>query len=470
MGGSAPTSTPVQVAPPMYPAGFSFANSFYDQVLPQLLNAQYPRFQGSVDPGLSPTMAAVMRGGQTFAAQPFSDQFNQAGHTLGGFQNFNYENPMASTDPNRYGFDYKPDDFRTGMQATPPGMPGSMTQAASMMGGAAPQTGMAPSGPPSGAGAPPGGKAPQGGPRNATGQAAAPFPIEDPTQRDPRAPGSDQPVNQDPLQPIGPHPQRPSPGIDPTGGGGGGVNPGGPTSPEPAPPNSGPQPPPTGTPGGIPKWLIPLLGAIPTGTGSGGGGTFNPLDPNYGKPAPIDLNFGGVQPYQPIQGGQGFVDYNPGSGQINMVRGLQAGSSWGGNPMPPGPIGSPPGTQPGHPGAPPPANGPGPDPNGVVPGNQLEWFGQWRGPNRGKSMDEIRRDMYERGWDYGPNFQKPAGWGERGSKATTWAEARMKNPNAGMGQGPAPAPAPAPPVGPPVSGGPRNVTPYATAGAPAGGK
>ena len=149
MSGSSPTATPVQVSPPVYPPGFAFSKGFFDQIAPQLINSPYPRFQGSVDPGLSPTMAALIRGGQTYASTPFSSGFQQAASTLGGMMNVNYENPMASVAPNRYGFDYAPADFRSQAQSPPLGMPTSMANAAQSMGNPM--------------GAPPGGKQPGGG-------------------------------------------------------------------------------------------------------------------------------------------------------------------------------------------------------------------------------------------------------------------------------------------------------------------
>lgn len=455
MGGSSPTSTPVQVAPPQYPPGYAFSESFFDQVLPQLLNTPYPRFGGEVDPGLSPTMAALLRGGQTHASAPFSDQFNQAGATMGGLMNVNYENPMASVDPNRYGFDYGAKDFDIGgpQPPAPPSLPQSMKQAASMMGA-------------SSAGAPPAGGMGQAtayggsGPNPRPPGSGSPGPIgEDPLEnrpdnKDPWIPtGVIQIINPDGSISFVPDNGPPSPP--------GGLSP--PTESSPPPGEPGAAPPPGGGLPNIPPWLLPILGAIPPSGGGGGGGFPGGFDPNFGKPDPIDLNFGGVQPYQPISGGQGFADYNPGSPIINMVGGLQSGGSYGTNPMPPGPIGGPPGGQP-PPGGGPPGGGGQPPPDfdlgGRVPGNQLEWFGRWNGPNKGKSMDEIHQDMYERGWDYGPNFVKPEGWGERGSKATTWEEARMKNPNAAPRQG-----------GPPPSGeDPRTVSAFSGAGAPAGGK
>jgi hypothetical protein len=188
------------------------------------------------------------------------------------------------------------------------------------------------------------------------------------------------------------------------------------------------------------------------------------------------LGFTGFPSYEPIKGGEGFVDYNPGSNVINIGPGMTAGSY--GNPMPPGPFPGPPT------GAPPPGGGggggggggnpglglpPNFDPGGVVPGNQLTWFGRNHGVNKGKSLDEVHRDMYARGWDFGPNFQKPEGWPERGSKQTTWAEvARMPPGRRNPGSAGAPAPQPAP--GPPVTGGPVNVTSASQSGAPMGGK
>lgn len=415
MGGSAPTSTPVQIQPPIYPSGYGFSEALYGQVLPELLNTPYPRFQGSVDPGLSPTMAALIRGGQTHAASPFSPTFNQAGSTLGGMMNVNYENPLASTDPNRYGFEYNPGDF--GSLGQSPGMPRSVAQAAEMMG---PQGGVTSSpsmAAPSPSGAPPGGKAPTGNRVSAGNEEAFP-----PNERPPGGP----PANGAP-------------------GGGPGPGPGGPEHP--------PEP-------GVPAPNEP------------------PPFFSNGRPQAPDLNFTGFPAYTPIRGGEGFVDYNPGSNVINIGPGMRAGS-YSSNPMPAGPFpGPPPGAPPpggGQPPGSPPAGPPGGppvsnfDPRQVVPQGQLEWFGQWKGPNRGKSLEQVHFDMWTRGWDMG-NYQPPQALVDAAreagqpyqfnSKPTTMAEVVMKNPARGQG---------------PTSGFPNDTIPGGQrvtggSGAPAGGK
>lgn len=403
MGGSSPTSTPVQIQPPIYPPGYGFSQSFYGQVLPELLNTPYPRFQGSVDPGLSPTMAALIRGGQTHASSPFSPTFNQAGSALGGMMNVNYENPMASVDPNRYGFDYRAQDF--GSLGQSPGMPRSVAQAAQMMG---PQAGgVAP--PPSPPGAPSGGKSPQGGgPRRVDGNVD----LGDPPPQT-ELPPSDNPTDVDDIR------------------------------------------------DGVPGQPIFGVGAPPV--------------------AP-DLNFTGFPAYTPIRGGEGFVDYNPGSSTINIGPGMRAGS-YSSNPMPPGPFPGPPpgapppgGQPPGGGGQPPGSPGGNPpvsnfDPRQVVPQGQLEWFGRWKGPNKGKSLDQVHFDMWRRGWDMGDyqpsqaliDAAKAAGEPYQfNSKPTTMAEVVMKNPARGGG--------------PPTSNYPGDIIPgdgrrvSGGAGAPAGGK
>lgn len=91
MGGSSPSATPIQLspgAPPKPPPGYGPVRSAFEQVFPHLFNMPLPSFQGQVDPGLSPTMANLIRGAQTYSQSPFPRSLEQASGTLGAFQNF----------------------------------------------------------------------------------------------------------------------------------------------------------------------------------------------------------------------------------------------------------------------------------------------------------------------------------------------------------------------------------------------
>lgn len=506
--------------PPIYPPGWGAANSWWENIFPSLINLQPPQYPGQLDPGMSPTMAAVMRMGQNNAMSPVPDMMGPLYGMLGS-----YMRPPSTFQPDK---GWGPDALSSFAGRNQQG------PSASGWGGPAPNFGFSPGAPsfqnpfaPQGGGQPPtipmqqgpggaweaqpqggtpalmsafggggGGNAGNSGFRSVTGQMKGPFPVGPGSQPyDPRAghvdpldqpapPGNPSEVHKDEngKWQLGPAPGGgPGQTFNPGGGGGGGVpigSGGGGTAPGAAGAGGNSIPSVLG-PGGSGfdlGGLSGMWGSLPPaiqnmligsglnliaggggGGGAGGGGFGGP----FGTPNPVSL-----PAYQgpPTQAGvshtPSFVNWGPGSDQITMQPGLRAGSSTtfpgvGGAPGG-GPTTAPP--QP-APGAPPPGGGGGGMPaNGVVPGNRLEWFGQWRGPNKGKSMAEIQRDMYERGWDYGPNFQAPAEWGARGSKPTTWEEARMKNPGAGMGGG-----------GPqPMSGGPT-LTNDMIPGQPGGG-
>lgn len=485
MGGSSPTSTPVQVQQPIHPPGSGFAEAFYSQILPQLMQQGFPSYGESMDPGLSPTMGALIRGGQTFAASPFSDSFQQAGSTLGGFMNTNYENPMASQDPNRYGFDYNPSDFQPKPPGPPQGAPQSLQAAAASMG--TPMGGQAPQGAPwSGAA--------DNGVNSVTAQAGAPFPI-DPggNTRDPRAPGTMINPNQDPTQPAGPFTRRPSPGHDPNnpvggGGGGGGGLPGSSSGSPGAGTGAAPGAAPTaGTAANIPPWLKKAMLAaglnLADSAFTDSGGAYTPGGYDAGKPEVPDLGNFNVGNYNPMPGGQGFVDYNPGSPTINIGPGMTTGTYGPQNPMPPGPY---PGPGPGAPG--------GGGGGGGATNDDPNWFGRHRGVNKGKSKEEVVFDMWTRGHPMGQDYTPPPALVKKyeeqglpttfGGRQTTQAELDAKARTYGGGGGGAPPPQPpaqAPPPSqtpttgvqaPPMPGPPvyQAANAYSQSGAPAGGK
>lgn len=71
--------------PPIYPPGWGFAQSFWDQIMPGLMNMPQPQYPGQLDPGLSPTAAGAIRMGQNQAMSPVPEMFGPLYGTLGQY-------------------------------------------------------------------------------------------------------------------------------------------------------------------------------------------------------------------------------------------------------------------------------------------------------------------------------------------------------------------------------------------------
>jgi len=76
--GKQPTTETFQ-QDPINPAGFDFAEIFWNQIVPMLLQQQLPTFPGQVNPGLSPFMQSTMNLGAAQHGQsiaPYMQAFN----------------------------------------------------------------------------------------------------------------------------------------------------------------------------------------------------------------------------------------------------------------------------------------------------------------------------------------------------------------------------------------------------------
>lgn len=87
--------------------GYQFARSFYD-FLPSLMQQAYPTYQGSLDPGLSPTLQDAIRRAQGYSQSSPAEILQGVQGTLGSFMNKSFLNPwnaMMGGNPNYGGAD-----------------------------------------------------------------------------------------------------------------------------------------------------------------------------------------------------------------------------------------------------------------------------------------------------------------------------------------------------------------------------
>lgn len=83
--GSGSGGTTTLQAPVTFPAGYGFAEGFFNQVAPQLLNQGLPTFPGRVDPGYSPSMSSATQMAQGMAEAPLPSIWGGAQDTLARF-------------------------------------------------------------------------------------------------------------------------------------------------------------------------------------------------------------------------------------------------------------------------------------------------------------------------------------------------------------------------------------------------
>lgn len=77
------------------PPGYSFAHWLFSQ-LPGLMNTPYPTYQGSLDPGLSPTLQDSIRRAQGYAQSSPPEILAGVSGTLGRFMNPRQINPWQA--------------------------------------------------------------------------------------------------------------------------------------------------------------------------------------------------------------------------------------------------------------------------------------------------------------------------------------------------------------------------------------
>lgn len=102
--------------PSMRPPGFNYASNFFDW-LQQLIGMPAPSYQGSMDPGMSPTMQAMGNLSQMYANSPLPAVFGQAQGALSRFINPSFTNPMARMQygaPSYFGNQYGPGQWLPG--------------------------------------------------------------------------------------------------------------------------------------------------------------------------------------------------------------------------------------------------------------------------------------------------------------------------------------------------------------------
>lgn len=355
-GGGGGTTTTVYPQKPVYPAGHGAAGDFYRNFLPRLLGQPLPSYQGSIDPGMSPTMFNAMQMAQNQAMSPTPSIMGQANGTLGAFmqgpQNWSYQQGASAPSLNRFMYpsymdpssatgpsaDYFNPAPRPRAQSFPFDMPGGGYGGAQFnpyptQGGGSSPDARYQATPAAGKPAPAG--AWGGLPDRATGQ-RRPDPMAEYVQRmysafGPGAGGSGSPQQSGPDglvgQQIG---QYDTPGA-PVGGGQGTTPPPGPSNPSTRDPGDRnrlpPLPPDFGTPSPWnpvpPGWGLggptgqPPVGDItwnrPGGRGDGGGG-------GYGR-----LFREGLPVYQPTQHTPSFVPWSPGGRQDRPMGGTPDG-------------------------------------------------------------------------------------------------------------------------------------------------
>jgi len=120
-----PPSTSVAFAPGFKAPGYNFAQSL-SNYLTGLIGQPGPEYHGSLDPGLSPTLANLGQMMQGYATSPAPYIMGQAAGTLGRFMNPSFGNPateLASPGPSFFG------------GAAPGGRPGVMPGGSPLPGG-----------------------------------------------------------------------------------------------------------------------------------------------------------------------------------------------------------------------------------------------------------------------------------------------------------------------------------------------
>lgn len=100
----------------MRPPMFSFAKDF-GEYLKSLIGQAAPQYQGSLDPGMSPSMQALGVLSQMYANSPMPAVFGQAHASMGRFNAPSFTNAMArmqSGAPDYFGSPYGPNQFLPG--------------------------------------------------------------------------------------------------------------------------------------------------------------------------------------------------------------------------------------------------------------------------------------------------------------------------------------------------------------------
>lgn len=123
----------------MRPPMFNFASQFGDY-LKSLIGQSAPQYQGSIDPGMSPSMQALGVLSQMYANSPMPAIFGQANASMGRFNNPSFTNAtarMQSGAPDYFGSQYGPNQFLPG---------GSQMGALPYAGGMRPYAGFTPGG------------------------------------------------------------------------------------------------------------------------------------------------------------------------------------------------------------------------------------------------------------------------------------------------------------------------------------
>lgn len=101
-----PAQYDVKFGPTQKSPGYDFAK-FLSGYLKTLVGQELPQYQGSIDPGMSPTMANVGMMLQQRSQMPMPWQLNAAASTLGRFSNPTFTNPAARMQmgaPSYFGF------------------------------------------------------------------------------------------------------------------------------------------------------------------------------------------------------------------------------------------------------------------------------------------------------------------------------------------------------------------------------
>ena len=100
----------------MRPPMFSFAKDF-GEYLKSLIGQAAPQYQGSIDPGMSPSMQALGVLSQMYANSPLPAVFGQAHASMGRFNAPQFTNAMARMQygaPDYFGSQYSPNQFLPG--------------------------------------------------------------------------------------------------------------------------------------------------------------------------------------------------------------------------------------------------------------------------------------------------------------------------------------------------------------------
>ena len=89
-----PAQYDVKFGPTQKSPGYDFAK-YLSGYLKTLINAKLPSYKGSIDPGMSPTMANVGQMLQQRSQMPLPWLMNSAAATLGKYANPSFTNPVA---------------------------------------------------------------------------------------------------------------------------------------------------------------------------------------------------------------------------------------------------------------------------------------------------------------------------------------------------------------------------------------